>query len=708
MPNADHALLPALILEGKELTDYEFVGFRGIDELNEPYRFDIELLSRGSHVSQSIRLDSAVGCEAKLQMRIELEDSWGLYGVITEATQIWDDESADRMSGGVAGRKWRLVLRSPVWLLTTGRTSRVFKDKTVTDILKTILGDYGLSSARIQATSYVAHATIQLGESDFDLAQRLLAEEGLLWATVCDKNRAELHAANSHDLLCPRSRWIKADIHDEVRTFHATRRATFAKVGIATHDIQRFDRAAVENHLVKTKGIKAGPETTFFRSDHHGGMRDGAAAHAKHKTAKLIAERANALANQAQGTSTLHRLGIGSVLDLSGHPDRAIAIPWMITRIEHVFESANPEEPPTYRNSFTCVPFEGETMRPALREPPRVAGLRLGVVVSNNLPVDGDDEPGSTQSTGLYEVAFPSELNHDQTVIQRMRLAHPWAGPDRGFHFPLDVNDEVVVSHEHGDPARPFILGCLYSSKNKGPLIGTTGGQSTSGVLRSRTGHELRFDDEQDAERILLGSGSGDHQLELHDADKKVALTTKGDLIEQIDRGRTTTIGGNRSETVSGAGTTDIGKGLTTTIGEDETVTVGGSTSVTIGKDRSLSIGGDDTQTVSGKLSLTVSDACTVSIAADTSVAVDGGLTIDVGKNLSLSVAGAVANDITKELSTKAKKITFEAEDELVLKCGGAKIILKKSGDITIEAGGKMNLKASADMILKGAKLGAN
>ena len=52
--------------------------------------------------------------------------------------------------------------------------------------------------------------------------------------------------------------------------------------------------------------------------------------------------------------------------------------------------------------------------------------------------------------------------------------------------------------------------------------------------------------------------------------------------------------------------------------------------------------------------------------------------------------------------------MVIDAGDELTLKCGGATIVLKKSGDITIN-GKKISIKGDGgDVIIKGTKIGQN
>ena len=49
------------------------------------------------------------------------------------------------------------------------------------------------------------------------------------------------------------------------------------------------------------------------------------------------------------------------------------------------------------------------------------------------------------------------------------RLATPMGGKDRGLFFRPEVDDEVLVAFEHGDPRRPYVLGALWSKVDPPP-----------------------------------------------------------------------------------------------------------------------------------------------------------------------------------------------------------------------------------------------
>jgi type VI secretion system secreted protein VgrG len=61
------------------------------------------------------------------------------------------------------------------------------------------------------------------------------------------------------------------------------------------------------------------------------------------------------------------------------------------------------------------------------------------------------------------------------------------------------------------------------------------------------------------------------------------------------------------------------------------------------------------------------------------------------------------------------KNLTIDAADSITIKTGSASITMKKDGtitikgkDITLEGSGKINVKASSDVVIKGSKVGVN
>lgn len=83
-----------------------------------------------------------------------------------------------------------------------------------------------------------------------------------------------------------------------------------------------------------------------------------------------------------------------------------------------------------------------------------------------------------------------------------MRVQMPNAGSsdvvakDRGFFFIPEVDDQVMVGYEYGDPSRPFVMGSLYHVNNTAGMVG----ENTLKSIRTRSGHILEFNDDENGE----------------------------------------------------------------------------------------------------------------------------------------------------------------------------------------------------------------
>jgi uncharacterized protein involved in type VI secretion and phage assembly len=87
------------------------------------------------------------------------------------------------------------------------------------------------------------------------------------------------------------------------------------------------------------------------------------------------------------------------------------------------------------------------------------------------------------------------------------RLATLFAGNNRGSWFIPDVGDEVLVSFEHGDPRRPYVLGGLWNGQDSPPQ--SIDPKNTKKVIRSRNGVKIILDDSDGQETLRLETPGG-------------------------------------------------------------------------------------------------------------------------------------------------------------------------------------------------------
>ena len=89
------------------------------------------------------------------------------------------------------------------------------------------------------------------------------------------------------------------------------------------------------------------------------------------------------------------------------------------------------------------------------------------------------------------------------------RLATMMGGNNRGTWFIPDVNDEVLIVFEGGDPRRPYVLGGLWNGNDSAPDSMDGAGNNYRKVIRSRNGVKITLDDTDGQESLILETPGG-------------------------------------------------------------------------------------------------------------------------------------------------------------------------------------------------------
>jgi uncharacterized protein involved in type VI secretion and phage assembly len=89
------------------------------------------------------------------------------------------------------------------------------------------------------------------------------------------------------------------------------------------------------------------------------------------------------------------------------------------------------------------------------------------------------------------------------------RLATLMGGNNRGSWFIPDVDDEVLVAFEGGDPRRPYVVGALWNGSDAPPESMDGAGRNPLKVLRSRNGVKVTLDDSDGREQLVLETPGG-------------------------------------------------------------------------------------------------------------------------------------------------------------------------------------------------------
>ena len=146
----------------------------------------------------------------------------------------------------------------------------------------------------------------------------------------------------------------------------------------------------------------------------------------------------------------------------------------------------------------------------ALKTEDKTVGKVLGVVAG--IVTDNRDPDG----LGRVKVKFPWLSGSNET--DWVRISTLMAGGERGSFFLPEAEDEVLIAFEHGDMNRPYVIGALWNVIRK-PPESNRDGKNNIRKIRSRSGHEIIFDDNSSAgqEKVEIHTKAG-HTIVLDDS----------------------------------------------------------------------------------------------------------------------------------------------------------------------------------------------
>ncbi len=140
--------------------------------------------------------------------------------------------------------------------------------------------------------------------------------------------------------------------------------------------------------------------------------------------------------------------------------------------------------------------------------------------VSPGLVIDIKDP----DNQGRVKVALPWSPDAQGARYEAWaRLATMLGGNNRGSWFIPDVNDEVLLAFEQGDPRRPYVVGGLWNGRDSAPESMDGAGNNYKKVLRSRNGVKVTLDDQDGQEQLILETPGG-QKLTLKDGPGSVEV----------------------------------------------------------------------------------------------------------------------------------------------------------------------------------------
>lgn len=340
------------------------LSFNGQEALNQPYRFNVQLVSERSDVD----LNSLLHQPAYLAFD---QNGAGIHGLIRAFSQ-----------GHTHGRwiHYELTLVPHLDYLRHRVNQRIFQQQTVEQIIATVLEENGILADRrsflLKKDDYEPrNFCTQYKESDLDFIQRLCAEEGFSYRFEHSSDQHMLIFGDSQmsfNLLSrPVSFMVDAGMVDaetaidrfSVGVQTATSRVILDDYDFHTPHIQLHGKSS----LPYEKSLPAGPGLEHYE---YPGLFEREKEGHRQATRRLQSHQVDT--HLANGASNHPPLLSGQCLTLQQHPREDWNDRWLLISVEHMGKqpqvleemagpyAASPEDgfSQGYRNTFTAMPWK--------------------------------------------------------------------------------------------------------------------------------------------------------------------------------------------------------------------------------------------------------------------------------------------------------------------------------------------------------------
>lgn len=462
----------------------------------------------------------------------------GQLEVLVDQASLWKgaitalEAEVDDLGSRTVVRGYDASLR-----LVAGRRTASYLDMKASDIAAKIAGEHGLSN-KVDATSTVHKHVAQVNERDWDFLWRLADAVGHVVRVVdttlhFTKSETLSSAPQTGDLQAgnPRQLVLGQNVRDLKMTVTAA--AAVKEVEVRGWDPAQQKEVVSKEQVrhqqvqggatpAKLAAASKGKQVRIARPDLQTQGETGALAKA---VANGLGDTSTELTAVAMGHPDL-KAGAAVSIGLAGEPFDG---KYILSSARHIYDADE-----GYRTEVVVSPGSDRSLYGLTHAgggaQAAVGGVVPGIVTSVSDP-DG---------LGRVKVKFP--WLDDTYESWWARVVMVGAGNGRGLDLLPEVNDEVLVALEGGDPGRPFVLGGLYSGKNKAStstgdakLPKDSGGKIEQRSLTSRSGLALRMTDLAGKEGIYLGHATpAKGSLEFRYGDKKVALTQEGELVVTV------------------------------------------------------------------------------------------------------------------------------------------------------------------------------
>ncbi|MCA4824384.1 MAG: type VI secretion system tip protein VgrG [Serratia rubidaea] len=623
----------------------KFWKLSGVEEVSSSFELQVMLLSTDARLDRRAMLGQPITLTIPTQGVLSAPRY--LNGKVTSVNV----HSAD--INGARYAVYTLTMESDLWPLKRDRNQRIFQNQRVPDIVRTVLGEYGVQVEEQLSGSYRSwEYCVQYQESSYDFISRLMELEGIYFFF---RHEADKHTLVLHD--APQQHQPFSGY--EVIPYHATpsggstgeqgigQWAISERVTPGIYSIDDYDFRKPNAWLFQARQNPSSPQPgqiDYYDWPGHFVEHGDGEFYARVRQEEWQAEH-----QRINATATALGIVPGCTFTLLNPPFASDNGEYLVLSARYDLEEnsyASGGGEAVHRIEMTVIPADTPYRSPQRTPWPRTHGPQTARVVGPQ------GESIWTDKYGRVKVKFhwDRQAKGDETSSGWVRVSSAWAGQGFGGVQIPRVGDEVVIDFINGDPDRPMVTGRVYNEASMPPWALPAGATMMGFMTRSKDGHS------DNSSHLFFEDKAGSEMVQLH-AEKDMNISVENDKTVAIDGNRTTTIQKKQKDEVigdatfiyHGTRTTTVTKKETKTFedGEKVTITNGRSSEIASGGeklkvkgDRELKTDGEEKHHVTGKMTEEFDKGLETTIAA-------------VGKKETIS--GGVISDIKGGVDEKIK-----------------------------------------------------
>ncbi len=387
---------------------------------------------------------------------------------------------------------------SPTYILEDGEVTKSYEEKDIAAIVNEILGTYPANLLKINVTPQYTMPIpyiVQYKETNYQFLSRLAAiygewfyydGEGLVFGKLPSPDSVSIMLGKDLDSFDYGVRMRPSKFKYQFYNYQENRLLENTSTSFKPGWLDNYGKKALDT-----------ADRLFPNEPVHPVWHDAPNdALIKH----LVEVRRGAILSDSaflKGQSTNASIAVGGRLRAKGMNKigrqnvPGIIGNFRVTAVSHYLDSNK-----NYSNTFEAIPLT-VTVPPTNKNVVKPeAESQVAVVKDNHDP------------EGLGRVRAQFKWQTGSELTPWIRVITSSAAGGRGMYFTPELEDEVYIDFDQGNPDRPYVVGALFHGSAK-----PTWGQAANNfkALRTRSGHEILLDDSGGGIKITDNSGNKMH-----------------------------------------------------------------------------------------------------------------------------------------------------------------------------------------------------